>query len=91
MTGFCTASLPQHPPAMRRLELSIGFEGGFDQSDIAVLIDDLDTSRGREIEAADRLKVTGLEVRDVVVLIDREGAAREWANTSPDPPLAELI
>ncbi len=56
-----------------------------------MLIDDLDTSGGREIEAAECLKVTGLEVRDAVALIDREGAAREWANTSPDPPLPELI
>jgi orotate phosphoribosyltransferase len=64
---------------------SIDFEGGFDQSDIAVLIVCLDTSGGREIEAADRLKVTGLEIRDVIVLSDREGGAREWANTSPDP------
>ena len=71
--------------------LSIGFEGGFYQGDITVLIDDLDTIRGREIEAADRLKVAGLDVSDVVVLIDRESAAREWANTSPDPPLPELI
>ncbi len=65
--------------------LSVGFEGGFDQSDIAVPIDCLDTSGGRAIEAAERLKVAGLEVRDVIVLIDREGGAREWANTSPDP------
>ncbi len=76
---------------MRRLELSIGFEECFYQGDIARLIDDLDTSRGREIEAADRLKAVGLEVSEVVVLIDREGAAREWENTSPDTTLAELI
>ncbi len=55
-----------------------------------MLIDDFDTSGGRAIEAAERLKVAGLEVRDVIVLIDREGGAREWANTSPDPPLPEL-
>ena len=52
---------------MRRLELSIGFEGGFYQGDIPELIDDLDTSGGRAIEAADHHKATGLEVRDVVV------------------------
>ncbi len=55
-----------------------------------MLIDDLDKSRGREIEAADRIEVSGLDVRDLVVLIDRESAARQWANTSPDPPLPEL-
>ncbi len=88
------ASLPQHFSAMERRAsraLSIGFEGGLYQGDISGLIDDLYTSGGREIVAAERLKVTGLDVRDVVALIDREGGAREWANTSPDPPLPDLI
>ncbi len=54
-----------------------------------MLIDCLDTSWSRAIEAAERLKVTGLEVSDAVVLSDNEGGAREWASTSPDPPLPE--
>jgi orotate phosphoribosyltransferase len=46
--------------------LSIGSEEGFDQSDIAVLIDDLGTSGGREIEAADHFKVAGVEVAELI-------------------------
>jgi orotate phosphoribosyltransferase len=79
-TVFRATSLPRHPPAKKRRAsraLSIGFEGCFYQGDIAGLIDDIDTSGRREIEAADRLKVAGLEVRDLVVLIDHKGGARE--------------
>jgi uridine monophosphate synthetase len=42
-----------------------------------VLIDDLATTGGSKFEAIDKLKAAGLEVRDVVVLIDRESGARE--------------
>jgi len=52
-------------------------EGGFEPGDAAVLIDDLATSGGSKHEAIERLTAAGLEVRDVVVLIDREGGAGE--------------
>ncbi len=52
-------------------------EGGFEPGEAAVLIDDLATSGGSKLEAADKLTAAGLEVRDVVILIDREGGARE--------------
>jgi orotate phosphoribosyltransferase len=41
------------------------------------LIDDLITNGSSKIEAADKLRAAGLNVRDVVVLIDREGGATE--------------
>ncbi|GMR09386.1 MAG: bifunctional orotidine-5'-phosphate decarboxylase/orotate phosphoribosyltransferase [Anaerolineae bacterium] len=52
-------------------------EGGFEPGDIAVLIDDLTTSGGSKFEAVDKLTAAGLEVRDVVVLIDRQAGASE--------------
>ncbi|MFQ5922981.1 MAG: orotidine-5'-phosphate decarboxylase [Anaerolineales bacterium] len=52
-------------------------EGSFEPGETAVLIDDLATSGGSKLEAVDKLAAAGLEVRDVVVLIDREGGARE--------------
>ena len=50
-------------------------EGGFELGETAVLIDDLTTSGGSKFEAVDKLTAAGLEVRDVVVLIDREAGA----------------
>ena len=50
-------------------------EGGFEQGETVVLIDDLATTGGSKFEAAERLRKAGLEVRDVVVLIDRMGGA----------------
>ncbi|MCZ6530310.1 MAG: orotidine-5'-phosphate decarboxylase [Chloroflexi bacterium] len=52
-------------------------EGGFEPGETAVLIDDLTTSGGSKLEAVDKLTVAGLEVRDVVVLIDREAGSGE--------------
>ncbi|MDK1045415.1 MAG: orotidine-5'-phosphate decarboxylase [Anaerolineales bacterium] len=52
-------------------------EGGFEPGETAVLIDDLATSGGSKFEAADKLTAAGLQVRDVVILIDRAGGAHE--------------
>ena len=52
-------------------------EGGFEPGETAVLIDDLTTSGGSKLEAVDKLTAAGLEVRDVVVLIDREAGSGE--------------
>jgi len=52
-------------------------EGEFRAGERAVLIDDLATTGGSKFEAIERLESVGLKVQDVVVLIDREGGARE--------------
>jgi uridine monophosphate synthetase len=52
-------------------------EGEYLAGETVVLIDDLATTGGSKFEAIDKLKAAGLEVRDVVVLIDRESGARE--------------
>lgn len=50
-------------------------EGQFRPGDRAVLIDDVATSGGSKIEAAERLRAAGLQVGDVVVLVDRQAGA----------------
>ena len=52
-------------------------EGEFYAGETVVLIDDLATTGGSKFEAIERLEGAGLQVKDVVVLIDREGGARE--------------
>ncbi len=52
-------------------------EGLFKPGETVVLIDDLATTGGSKFEAIDKLNAAGLQVRDVVVLIDRESGARE--------------
>ena len=52
-----------------------GVEGEFAPGETAVVIDDLATTGGSKFEAIDRLRQAGLQVRDVVVLIDRQSGA----------------
>jgi len=52
-------------------------EGDFKKGETAVLIDDLATGGESKFEAIARLEGAGLVVRDVVVLIDREGGGKE--------------
>jgi len=52
-------------------------EGRFAPGETAVLLDDLISSGGSKREAIAPLEAAGLRVRDVVVLIDREGGGRE--------------
>jgi uridine monophosphate synthetase len=52
-------------------------EGGFERGERVVLIDDLATTGGSKFEAIERLEAAGLEVNDVVVLIDRQGGAAQ--------------
>lgn len=52
-------------------------EGEFQAGESVVVIDDLATTGGSKFEAIERLKAAGLEVRDVVVLIDRQSGAAE--------------
>ncbi len=50
-------------------------EGVFKPGDVALLIDDLATGGDSKLEAIELLQAEGLVVRDVVVLIDRQGGA----------------
>ncbi|NLF13221.1 MAG: orotidine-5'-phosphate decarboxylase [Anaerolineaceae bacterium] len=55
-------------------------EGQFRRGDRAVVLDDLVTTGGSKLAAIEPLQAAGLEVRDVVVLIDREqGGCQELA------------
>jgi uridine monophosphate synthetase len=55
-------------------------EGEFRAGDRAVVLDDLITTGGSKLKAIAPLEAAGLEVKDVVVLIDREeGGAQELA------------
>ena len=52
-------------------------EGVFSAGEQVVVIDDLATTGGSKFEAIDKLSQAGLQVRDVVVLIDRQSGAAE--------------
>lgn len=47
-------------------------EGKFEEGDRALLLDDLITTGGSKVEAAQKLRDAGIVVKDVVVLIDRQ-------------------
>jgi uridine monophosphate synthetase len=52
-------------------------EGEYQAGDRAIVLDDLITTGGSKLEAIAPLEAAGLQVRDVVVLIDREQGGRE--------------
>lgn len=52
-------------------------EGLFKAGETVVVIDDLATTGGSKFEAVEKLTAAGLNVRDVVVLIDRQSGAAE--------------
>lgn len=52
-------------------------EGAYQPGDRAIVLDDLITTGGSKLAAIEPLQAAGLEVRDVVVLIDREQGGRE--------------
>ncbi len=52
-------------------------EGIFKPGEHIVVIDDLSTTGGSKFEAIEKLTSAGLQVRDVVVLIDRQSGAAE--------------
>ncbi|HOE70299.1 MAG TPA: orotidine-5'-phosphate decarboxylase [Brevefilum sp.] len=55
----------------------VAIEGIYHPGETVVVIDDLATTGGSKFEAIEKLAEAGLNVRDVVVLIDRESGARE--------------
>jgi uridine monophosphate synthetase len=52
-------------------------EGEFHAGEIALVIDDLATTGGSKFEAIEKLTGAGLNVKDVVVLVDRQSGAKE--------------
>jgi len=52
-------------------------EGEYHPGERVVMLDDLATTGGSKLEAAEKLRGAGLAVSDVVVLIDRQSGARE--------------
>src|SRR5512141_95442 len=52
-------------------------EGEYHPGETAVVIDDLATTGGSKFEAIEKLTAAGLNVKDVVVLIDRQSGAKE--------------
>ena len=52
-------------------------EGAYAPGETAVVIDDLATTGGSKFEAIEKLSAAGLQVRDVVVLIDRQSGAAQ--------------
>ena len=61
-------------------------EGDFDAGQTAVMLEDVITSGGSIVKAADTLREAGLAVRDVVVLVDREqGGGEKMAEIGIQP------
>ncbi len=52
-------------------------EGEYHSGERVVIIDDLATTGGSKFEAIEKLAAAGLEIKDVVVLIDRQSGASE--------------
>ena len=52
-------------------------EGFFQPGEQVVVVDDLTTTGGSKFEAIEKLTAAGLQVKDVVVLIDRQSGAKE--------------
>ncbi|MFH1908680.1 MAG: orotidine-5'-phosphate decarboxylase [Chloroflexota bacterium] len=52
-------------------------EGEYHTGEIALVIDDLATTGGSKFEAIEKLTGAGLQVKDVVVLVDRQSGAKE--------------
>ena len=55
----------------------VAIEGVFEAGETALVLDDVATRGDSKLEAFERLEGAGLVVNDVLVLIDREGGARE--------------
>jgi uridine monophosphate synthetase len=51
-------------------------EGGYHPGELVAVIDDLATTGGSKFEAIEKLTFAGLQVKDIVVLIDRQSGAK---------------
>lgn len=75
VSSLCdTLFMPQVTPRMDHKSYGSGavIDGIFKQGNIAAVVDDVITTSKSKIEAIDILKAGGLEVHDVLVLVDRE-------------------
>lgn len=61
----------------KRYGTKASIEGKFSPGDTVVLIDDLATTGGSKFEAIEKLTSAELQVKDIVVLIDRQSGAGE--------------
>jgi orotate phosphoribosyltransferase len=52
-------------------------EGAFDEGDLACLVEDVVTSGGAAVSAAEALREAGLAVRNAVCVVDREEGGAE--------------
>src|SRR5690606_33073157 len=80
--GTAVSLLSGHPLLYPRKETKdygtrAEIEGVYQPGERVVVIDDLATTGGSKFEAIGKLRLAGLEVRDVVVLIDRQSGAAE--------------
>ena len=64
-------------PAKERETAKPFLEGIYNRGETVLLLDDLITGGGNVIEAAGFLGLSGLKVRDIVVLLDRQEGAKE--------------
>ncbi len=55
----------------------VEIEGEYHAGETVVVIDDLATTGGSKFEAIEKLTAAGLQVKDVIVLIDRQSGASE--------------
>lgn len=71
------ADLPMIYPRreMKSYGTKAAVEGDFKPGEIALILDDLATTGGSKFEAIETLTQAGLQIRDVVVLIDRQSGA----------------
>ncbi len=60
----------------------VAIEGIYHPGEVALVLDDVATRGDSKIEAFERLEGAGLVVDDVLVLIDREGGAREMVEAA---------
>lgn len=63
------------PDGQRRITSEI--DGIFDAGEVVLLVDDLITQADSKLEAIDALDYCGLEVQDILVLVDRQQGGRQ--------------